>query len=525
MTQEDRNDPKTRIKLELEEVPEDFSFESLRSKSLDILSENCPDVFWRILRVLQFVRNDEISTACITRQGRDAIIYYNGPFVYTYCKDPTALACLLAHEIFHHALGHLRRVFKGNQSSVNFAQDCVINRLLSIFNRRGLSLSQIKLPDGVSVRKEFHFTKFIEDFYKTDSEDWPEQILLRPPSFNIIEAHQERSYLDMTDPELGTMWTYLYRGELSEQDILNFLHRKYPDLKIPSFIILLGSTGGNIPYGQEEDLDFDDILNQVRKKEKEQGLDGSETITSPVISKSEAEEILKACKSEGRGGNLVEYLLDSIDACRSDLELEKTIRTNSLYILQYQLVGDMVKQAPTKTRSLIPEQITRSDIMHMASGRIPFFWKKRQPSVPLPQATAYIDVSGSMSSYYEWLYGVVLALSEKVNLVPILFSTFLKEVDMNFIREGRVSSGGGTDVDLVLDDILKRQNLFCSVVFSDGCFTPSTSLVKSLREQGREIYGIFFTENDQPTNSYRESFDTFCTKVYPITEQQSIIHK
>jgi len=108
----------------------------------------------------------------------------------------------------------------------------------------------------------------------------------------------------------------------------------------------------------------------------------------------------------------------------------------------------------------------------------------------------FLDKSGSMAEYFEWrsevpkisvASGLALALYRKLDADVYLFDTEVTRVNPANIVETllRIEADGGTDIDPVLEEIVKiGKKDYVYIVISDGITEASEDVWRKFRESG-----------------------------------------
>lgn len=474
----------------------------LRDAAYELLIENAFGIMASLIHISKIDLSEEIGSAGLARMGNVYHIYFNGQFVATYANTPEKFASLWAHELLHHALRHTRRFHLHGQVE-NFAQDVIIQSILFKISSERLDM-----------------TSFFRDFYR------PEGIgqLLRPPPLDFILGQEECERILLEDGPLGEIWEENYYRYQTEQDIINFLYAE-GRVEESETVFLIGNHEED-DQGKDKEGAGDKTSKDEKSGNKKKAPGPEDQPGESPIGRDTAREILEECHQIGRGNNpLVERYLDSLRPNSIPKEVLDAIRNNTWVSIQQDIVRDILGPTPHARRSVLPSNtMTRSEQLQIATGYWPGMFRHEKPDFGKPCARSYIDVSGSMDCYMKWLYGVILKMGESVVMDPVLFSTHLAPVTMDQIREGYVSSGGGTEVDLCLQDLLSQpKDLLLTLLFSDGDFNASSKLVRAVQQQNRKIFGILFCGYNQDIENTKQykAMAQLCEKVYIIPDDIS----
>jgi len=104
----------------------------------------------------------------------------------------------------------------------------------------------------------------------------------------------------------------------------------------------------------------------------------------------------------------------------------------------------------------------------------------------------YVDVSGSMEEYFNYVHYFVKAVFD-VPLVIKIFDDTLRVVSVDDYMNGRFSVGGGTDFNLVIKDILEDDTIGAGLLFTDGQADINLDLQKKLKASNKKVFAVYFT--------------------------------
>jgi hypothetical protein len=252
------------------------------------------------------------------------------------------------------------------------------------------------------------------------------------------------------------------------------------------------------------------------------------------------EEILEDCRKDlscGQGGNIVEIAIGKINPGAEVAGLKRMIDLQNSALVKRLIASEILGSTPSRKKSVIPtSRMSRSEMVRMAVGDYPVFFSTPRKTM-IRKAKAYIDVSGSMEIYYAWMYSLILRLAEDVEIEPVFWSdgysniyckgkTDYKEVgkgiiegDMNMIRDGKVITGGGTNLDLVLRHIISNPDPEFIILCSDGCFNINQPLLNKVNNiSSITKIGLYFgLEKQIGTNhevGYFKNMKKICSKVF-----------
>jgi len=110
----------------------------------------------------------------------------------------------------------------------------------------------------------------------------------------------------------------------------------------------------------------------------------------------------------------------------------------------------------------------------------------------------YIDVSGSMSGYFSQIHHFVKAVYD-VPLAVKIFDVELRDTTVEEFESGNFLSGGGTDFDVVIKDILEDSTIGAGLLFTDGEADITDDLKEKLKASPKKIFVVYFSEKGSST--------------------------
>jgi hypothetical protein len=121
--------------------------------------------------------------------------------------------------------------------------------------------------------------------------------------------------------------------------------------------------------------------------------------------------------------------------------------------------------------------------------------KARVPEKP-SKAHVYLDVSGSMVELLPHLLGLILPYVASGQADIFQFSTLVEHLSLAQLRQGQLQSTGGTDINCVLEHLLRTTSAVRrALVLTDGYTgAPAADLADGVRERNLRLYAVLPAE-------------------------------
>jgi hypothetical protein len=516
--------------LPLSEAPADFDFNELRLSAIHLLVEKRLPIISGLLRVSKMVRDDKaIDTAAIGRISGKLVILYNGDFVYTFASTPLDFAAVLLHEVMHELLGHLSfEDYIGNRDLWNIAQDAIINQALFSLNvsvHRSSSGSNRPTASKPNPSTGFHITRLFETIYPLEGLF----SILRPPSpLSRIRTHEK-----VADETMENIRKHIYPilegrsgpSQVTEHDLYKILSGNLcqEDYKNITIIGVLKSEQSDKDQGSEEKSrsnkeakDFEESANGASDKSSA-FKPGVGEVWNDFILEGVCEEISKQSKSAGRGEKeLASRVITKLKTRNKNLEAafdQALLNGTKSKIAAY------MGNSPRLGRSVvIGADMSRTDLLKLASGYWPIFFSKNIIKEKRGKAHVYIDVSGSVNSYLQWMYGCINEVEKNTETILHIFSNKVYDITKEDFMKGLVRTTGGTDFDCVVENALQihektGDNKF--IIFTDGYGSITRENENRIIQNKLTFIGALLGDHG---SYYRTKLEEFCTKVFVIPQ-------
>lgn len=405
-----------------------------------------------------------IPTAAVECVRRPRLLI-NPNFAAKYCQRDEHLFLLVMHELWHIILAHTR-LYPRVTPAHNIAFDAIINAGLS---------RQYDKPE---------YRGFFEELNPADK--FP-SLLLRPP----VGWPTNPVYPDIGPAGTRQILERLYPPGNSRNTAMPFyeeilrLLRQYAEengwVWADGEPFLLGDHDNPDAEGQ---VFVDPVLGETMRR-----------IASKMPN-------LPGGKNRGRGGTRAEWMNEAGPSS------ERARRAFS-QVLQ-RCLGPRRGGKRRKKKSPIPG-IGGTSVLPNARDRLaparrllgvpntiwvqPSSVKARVPETP-SKAHVYLDVSGSMAEVLPYLLGLVMPYVATGQADIFQFSTIVEPLPLARLRQGRLQTTGGTDINCVLEHLLNMQPVIHrALVLTDGATgMPHDEFVGRVREQNVRLYVVLPAE-------------------------------
>jgi hypothetical protein len=432
-----------------------------------------------LLRLLDVVTTDAVKSAAVETRLHPRLLV-NPEFVERHAQTPEKLMMLVMHELHHVLLGHTGR-FLRQEPTDNLVFDAVINAMLS---------RMFPLPA---------YTALFTDFYRHQS--FPACLLRPPPDWRPsvdrdgVRAFSPRGFA-MEDrfvlPEalrvkgmgaLARVYRQLYSAEgASYEELRRAIDTVIKRHKTDLTVELLGGHDRDRDQASDGGADAHDDPSYAA------GLDDEPRSLAQrafVQALSETVQQWPRVPDPVRGLSLQEALRD--ESVQPQAAPSKRQRLRELIQKVADSGGAGIGHWRPQPRSFNVDspisQFNRRSAVLRGLGFQPLLHpqtvRSLQPQTCGQQIHLYVDVSGSMDSIKNALYGAVLDCEDLLHPQIHLFSERVVDMSIEDLRRGRCRSTGGTNIECVTRHI-KRHGVKRAIVVTDG-------LVGEPRSQGREV--------------------------------------
>jgi hypothetical protein len=411
----------------------------------------------------------DIPSAAVECSYRPRLLI-NPDFVEKYCKRDEHLFLLVMHELWHVILAHTR-LYPRATLAHNIAFDAIINAALA---------------------RQFVDPEYQGFFDAINAADRFPDCLLRPP----IGWPNHPQYPDVGPQGTRRLLERLYpTGNIDRwapplyEEILNLLRRDALEkgAKGESWVVeepvLLGDHGSSGREERESDNQFfNDVLKRmigtwpppsmILGQRSGSGAYG-DWFSSLSLSTEEARRVfshvLKRCLGPRLGHK------------------RRRMRAPILGIS-----GTGVLPNPRDRMVTARQQLGVQGLLYNLPGIV----QARVPDVP-SKAHIYIDVSGSMANLLPHLLGLVLPYIASGQADIFQFSTVIEPMPLAELRQAKLRTTRGTDINCVLEHLLKTPlPVRRSLILTDG-YTgmPTDQYVRQIREQGNRVHVVLPAES------------------------------
>lgn len=415
----------------------------------------------KMLSLMDIEESTDVKTACVPIGGRPRIVF-NPEYVANHCETDEKLFMLIQHELHHVLLGHTR-LFKRTTMQHNIAFDAIINAMLC------------------RSKPEPEWTALFRDSYSASK--FPECLLRPPKNFPEIPIFPE----GMPKNIQQVIQTLYYSNKGTFFDVFALLVKIIPvglmpgdaegegdsidqgsgsrfDDEMGAEIVeeLLGSHGDDARgIEEQDDPDLFDIVREIVGEWPQP--------PNPIAGRS-LNDILKTMpvSKVNVSSRLVRQIVDTVLAsvvCKGDEQ-------GGFSDFEYQ-----------HFQQFMPSRDRRAFAMQQVGGMVPMYVSSIPKEIQKRNEVAvYLDVSGSMEDYPQYLVKALYLLQKQVTVKTFVFSTKVVEVDVSDLNRLSYETTGGTSGACVWKHI--EENKFTSVVLlTDGYVGMIHEQYLSLRKQ------------------------------------------
>lgn len=176
--------------------------------------------------------------------------------------------------------------------------------------------------------------------------------------------------------------------------------------------------------------------------------------------------------------------------------LQKALTKAAIQNIKGRIVSSLVgEKSPDK--SVIPRfAMGRSEGIYYSLGVYPIFHAMPKENIENRSAIVYVDVSGSMNSYYSFIYGALQKLEGMLSPKCYMFSTIVNDLSKEDLRAGRIRTSYGTSFNCIAEHLLKNPAQK-ALIFTDGYARVSASNLRKLKESKIKLIGAIISDNKQ----------------------------
>lgn len=394
-----------------------------------------------LLRVATIRLDEQTPTACLALLPDGTHEIRLGTHFLQRFGGRAQIAGLLFHELLHHTMRHLERPAFDDPQLANLVFDAFINRTIHATDP---SLSRL-----------------MRDFY--DRHEGPE-CFLRPGA-------KPRDWID------AQHYRALYQGKLTEQDLADHLRRRHEAAS--GQVELLGDHSGGAGGRGQNPIPVEQVPEIV------------EDVAGAI------EQRRGGGKLAGRLRGLAEEFI-RVHRLGRDPGVEEAFRLSLADALRAQVVRAVSDDAKLwATGAVLPwETIARSDAIRVGLGLDPLFWQHPRPDEQQGDVAVYVDVSGSLIGYREWLFGAILAFEEYLRPEVYEFSNEVAKISLADFRRGKLVSTYGTDFDCVAESILTEGHERALLV-TDGYASMSDANREALERKGVHVFTLLTPDSSE----------------------------
>lgn len=420
--------------------------------------------------------NPAIQTICIDARG---IVRINRDFWQKNIFTEEHVFTVVVHEFLHGLFLHTTE--KKCDAIRNIATDAVINTVI-------YHSWKDKCAGGDFFKKFYLDTKPQKDI--TENEDSLVTAILSPGAHSILkgtkfEALYDRLYpSDLTGHQPPTSETVeeILRGLIPEP---------------PKTIVLIGSHGGKDPQdgsGKPIKINKGDtviVMNEEGEDEGEEEEEKEEDVPAGNLRRDQiqdiAEDLKQFCKGCSKSNSITDMLLNIIEDNFKD-DIKKYV----VKMIEKAAIAKMKRdlQPPRQILTPVPTSLSRKDVVSIAGGNNPLYYKYERKQDNRGKLIIYLDVSGSIvdraGEIVAWLKRN--EFTKKIEKV-YTFSTSVTEATVDQLFAGEIKTDYGTDFDSVATHMLTLPYTRY-IVFTDGECGMRSENIKALKDKNLNILSV-----------------------------------
>ena len=375
----------------------------------------------------------------------------NPDFVAKYCRRDEHLFLLVMHELWHVMLAHTRMYPRMTQAQ-NIAFDAIINAGL---------MRHFSGPEYRGFFEEINAVNKFPHCLLRPPEGWP----ANPQYFEDVGPPGTTDIIKRLYPPRGFR---RYSVPLYEE-VLNLLLRSGMRL-VDNMPFLLGNHDGTPVH----DPIMKDLIRQATQQwpkisitgqgQGQFGLLGSRHYASAPI------------------GENVRRVFSQV--LRISLGRKRGRHVRKARIPVSAITGNGVIPNPYDRLAPARRRLGAATTLWAQKGNVP----ARIPERP-SKAYVYLDVSGSMNYILSYLLGLLLPYVAKSEAEVFQFSTQVQSLVFNDLKQGRLNTTGGTDINCMLEHILQaKPKVERVLLLTDGVTgAPLPHLAQNIQDLGIRI--------------------------------------
>ncbi|NWF69188.1 MAG: hypothetical protein HXY40_08880 [Chloroflexi bacterium] len=411
----------------------------------------------------------KIPTAAVECLSRPRLLL-NPDFVAKYCQRDEHLFLLVMHELWHILLAHTRLYTRVTQAH-NIAFDAIIN---------------------AGLCRQFNGPDYQGFFEALNAPDKFPHILLRPPlGWPTDPQYPEdigpagtREILERLYPPLGARWAPPFYEEILA------LLRQYMREQGMEWAWLDGE-----PF----------LLGDHDDSEAEKALWGNPMFSGVMQRVVSSWPNMPYMPGRGRGTSMIvnEWQNQRQDVAEDTRRAFASVLRKTLTRRPGQQRRRTRQPTPgVSGTSVLPNARDRMMPARRMLGGPDTLWnqqgqiKARVPETP-SRSFMYLDVSGSMANVLPYLLGLVVPYVQQGVVEVFQFSTVVEPLPGAQLRQNKLRTTGGTDINCVLRHLLEvRPPVQRVLILTDGFVgQPQYELAAGVRERGIRLYVVLPAES------------------------------
>lgn len=387
-----------------------------------------------MLGLMNIEESEAVKTACVPVGGTPRIII-NPKFVENQCETDQKLFMLIMHELHHVLFGHTR-LFQRITTEHNIAFDAVINAMLC------RSLSE---PEWTALFREY----YPQNVYPL--------CLLRPPEGFPKSPRYPKGMPQQIQNVIEKLY---YSNQGTFLEVFELLQRI--DQEIAQNLSLLGGLI-QAKKGEIEDKLLGEHGDDVKGWEADDDPEIFDLIRKVVEKWPQPRQPIR-----GRSLNdILEQVL---------LDIPKIVKPNTIILRAIHEAarnkgsqrGHHRSYQSQLLQQFQPSRDRKGFALLWIGGIIPIY-REQLPKIQRTREKVflYIDVSGSMNAFRKAVIAALISCQKEIESEIYLFSTKIVSCSLEKLKQGKISTTGGTSGDCIFAHIEENQAK-AVVILTDG---------------------------------------------------------
>ena len=413
-----------------------------------------------MLRSFQYREDDMVRDISIENIDGKNTVLFNRKFILENCKTREHLFVLVYHALLHVFFFDGTRC---HNKLWHLVEDSLINSIIAT-----------EFPGK-------KFTSFFTNLYASDHVIYG---FLRPNS-RLKSFYTRRKYKDLYSFMISQDDMYLYF-----ENILN--DKSEEEIKDMTSDTLGSNTtsSDDIQHSKMSDV-AEEVLKNIEDSQQK-------TLNDKVYNKKSrmdwntrnkiAEQMQAGFSNNLANTFLKKFIKKAKEKKQLSDALIKASQRSDLSRIN-EIISKKFPKIPANTP--IPNPRDRHSLVASELGIYRPFYKNPVLPKDFGLCYVYLDVSGSMSEYFEMVYNLMLSCKDFLHDKIFLFSNNIAEIDKKELKEGKIRTSYGTDFDCIVDHMRDHKEIKKCLIFTDGYAALNTKSREFIKKSSVDITAVF----------------------------------